>query len=46
MKELCLKNLRRKDKEPPTIHFIWKAAELISRNIYVDKYEDPINLVI
>ena len=46
VKELCLKKPGRKRKEPPTIHFIGKAAELVFGKISIDKYEDPRNLVV
>lgn len=46
VKELCLKKPRRKKKEPPTIHFIGKATQLIVGKIHVEKYEDLGNPIV
>lgn len=46
VKELFLKKLGRKRKEPPTIHFIGKATKLMSGKFFVEKHENPRNPVV
>ena len=46
--ELCLKKLGRNKREPQTIQFIGKLADLMSQQIFIEKYVDlghPISLV-
>lgn len=46
VKDIFLKKLRRKRKEPSTIHFIRKVVELRFGKKFVDKYEDLRNPIV
>ena len=40
VRELCLKKVGRKKKDPPTIQFIGQSADQLTNHIRVDKYKD------
>jgi hypothetical protein len=46
VKELCIKNPGRKQKDPPTIHLIGELSEYISKWPNVAKYGNPGNPVV
>jgi hypothetical protein len=46
VKELCIKNPRRKKKDPPTIHLIGKLYRYISEQPMVPKYGNPGNPIV
>jgi hypothetical protein len=46
IKELFIKKPGRKQKDPPTVHFIGELSEYISEKPRVTKYENPGNLVV
>jgi hypothetical protein len=43
MRELCIKNLGRKPRDPPTIQFLGKLSELMLEKTTPVKYDDPRN---
>jgi hypothetical protein len=46
VKELCIKKLGRKQKDPPTIHLIGELYEYISEHRKVANYGNPGNPVV
>lgn len=46
IRELCIKKVGRKKKDPPTIQFIGQSTDQLTNQIRVDKYEDPGNPII
>jgi hypothetical protein len=46
VRELCLKKVGRKKKDPPTIQFIGQSADQLTNQIRVDKYEDLGNPIV
>jgi hypothetical protein len=45
-RELCLKKLGRKQKDPQTIHVMGKLSNLMMGGVLVAKYSDPGSLVV
>jgi hypothetical protein len=41
IKELCIKNPGRKQKDPPTVHLVGELSEYISEQPRVTKYANP-----
>ncbi|XP_057842750.2 uncharacterized protein LOC131052160 [Cryptomeria japonica] len=41
IKEGCLKNLGRKEKDPPTVHVVGQLADLVFGKFSIPKYLDP-----
>jgi hypothetical protein len=46
VRELCLKKLGRKKKDPEIVHVIGKLADLMLGEVFMTKYMDPESLVI
>jgi hypothetical protein len=46
VKELCIKNPGRKQKDPTTVHLVGGLSEYISKQPKLEKYGNPGNLVV
>lgn len=46
MKELCLKKLSRKKKDPPIVHVVGQITYIVLGRIIVPKYMNPNNHVV